>query len=345
MATAGVLGGGTWGTTIAQLLCANGHDAILWMRDEERCREVNARRTNERFTGKTPLSPRIRATTRIEECVASAEVLFFAVPLRGLREVAYKVGEHATGDRVAISCAKGIETGTRRRPTEIIKEETCIKKVGVLSGPNLALEILKGQPSASVIASGFREVCERGRDLLMGPRFRVYDSDDVIGVELAGALKNVVALGAGISDGLGFGDNAKAALLTRGLAEIQRYGARLGANPLTFGGLAGVGDLVATCASRLSRNHQVGERLGKGESLDAILASMTQVAEGVPTTRALVPHARELGIDMPLAEALHAILFEGARPLEVLPALMTRPAQREIEPFATPASVAAGAAF
>lgn len=330
MAAVGVLGGGAWGTTIAQMLASNGHDVLLWLRDEERCAEINGKRTNEKFTGKISLSPRIHATTDMEEC-ARSPVIFCAIPLKGLREVAWKLGEFASGDKIVISCAKGIEQGARRRPTEIIKEETCVKKVGVLSGPNLALEILKGQPSAAVLASRFHEVCERARELIMGPRFRVYASDDVIGVEIAGALKNVVALGAGISDGLGFGDNAKAALLTRGLAEIQRYGTRLGANPLTFGGLAGVGDLVATCASRLSRNHEVGERIGRGEALDAILASMTQTAEGVNTTRAIVPHAREMGIDMPLAEGLYRILFEGAAPLDVLAELMVRPAQREIE--------------
>jgi glycerol-3-phosphate dehydrogenase (NAD(P)+) len=331
MATVGVLGGGAWGTTIAHLLGGNGHDVLLWMRDGARAAEVNERRTNEKFTGRLPLSPRIRATTEMEECVRRARVIFCAIPLKGLREVAYKLGEHATGDQIVISCSKGIEGGTRRRPTEILKEESCVKKVGVLSGPNLAIEIMKGQPSAAVLASRFREVCECARELIMGPRFRVYDSDDVVGVEIAGALKNVVALGAGISDGLGFGDNAKAALLTRGLAEIQRYGVKVGANPHTFGGLAGVGDLVATCASRLSRNHQVGERLGRGERLDAILASMTQTAEGVPTTRALIPHARELKIDMPLTEGLYKVLFEGLAPLDALAALMTRPAQHELE--------------
>lgn len=333
-----VLGGGSWGTTIAHLLGENGRSVVLWLRDERVRDAINERHENEKFTGKLPLSARIRATTDMAEAVRHAPIIFCAVPMKALREVAWRAGEHATGDQIIISCAKGLEAGTLLRPTEVLKEETCVKKVGALSGPNLALEIMKRQPCATVIASRFREVCERGRTLIMGPRFRVYDSDDVIGVELAGALKNVIALGAGISDGLGFGDNSKAALLTRGLAEMQRYGVHHGADPNTFAGLAGVGDLMATCASPLSRNHQVGERLGRGETLEKILASMTQTAEGVNTTRAIAQHARKHGIEMPLTEALYRVLFEGAAPLDVLRSLMTRPAQREFAAVGTGAA-------
>jgi glycerol-3-phosphate dehydrogenase (NAD(P)+) len=336
MSTVTVLGGGSWGTTIAHLLGENGHDVRLWLRDQALRDALNASHLNPKFTGDFPLSPRIRATTDMAEAAHAADVLFVAIPLKALREVMWRLGEFVTGDKIVVSCSKGLEANTHKRPTEIVKEETCVKKVGVLSGPNLAAEILKGQPCATVLASRFREVCERARALIMGPRFRVYDSEDVLGVELAGALKNVIALGAGITDGLGFGDNSKAALLTRGLAEMQRYAVAMGADPLTFMGLAGVGDAVATCASPLSRNHQVGERLGRGESLERILATMTQVAEGVNTTKAIARHAREAGIEMPLTIGLAKILFEGARPLDVLHELMVRPAQKEIF-FHTPA--------
>jgi glycerol-3-phosphate dehydrogenase (NAD(P)+) len=331
MAQVAVLGGGSWGTTIAHLLGGNGHEVFLWLRDAAVRESINERHVNEKFTGKLPLSVNIHASGDLGECARASGVIFAAVPLRALREVAWRLGEFVTGDQIVISCAKGLEAATHKRPTEIVKEETCVKKVGCLSGPNLAVEILKGQPCASVLASPFREVCERGRELIMGPRFRVYESEDVLGVELAGALKNVIALGAGVTDGLGFGDNSKAALITRGLAEMQRYAVRMGADPLTFIGLAGVGDAIATCASPLSRNHQVGERLGRGEKLEAILASMTQTAEGVTTTRAIVRHAKELGIDMPLTEGIARILYEGARAEEVLVDLMRRPASREIE--------------
>lgn len=333
--TVTVLGGGSWGTTIAHLLGQNGHEVLLWLRDPAVRDGINARHANEKFTGKLPLSPNVRATSDMAECGRAARVIFCAIPLRAIREVAWRLGEFATGDQIVISCSKGLEATTEKRPTEIVKEETCVKKVGVLSGPNLAVEIMKGQPCATVLASHFREVHERGRDLIMGPRFRVYESDDVLGVELAGALKNVIALGAGLTDGLGFGDNSKAALITRGLAEMQRYAVRMGANPLTFIGLAGVGDAIATCASPLSRNHQVGARLGKGEKLEAILASMTQTAEGVTTARAIARHAREHAIDMPLTLGIERILFEGARPEVVLHDLMTRPAQKEIDLHAT----------
>lgn len=326
----GVLGGGAWGTTVAQLLAANGRRAVLWLRDEKVREEIQKTRRNRRFTAEHEIAALVEPTGDLG-AAAACDVIFFVVPMRGFREVANKLGEHLTGDRVLISCTKGLEAGTHKRPSEILKEETCAKLLGVLSGPNLALEIMRGEPAAAVLASRFREVHERGRDAIMGPRFRVYDSEDVLGVELAGAMKNIVALGAGISHGLGFGANSSATLITRGLAEITRYATKVGAEPLTFQGLAGVGDLIATCGSPLSRNHQVGFRIGKGEKLEAILKTLTQTAEGVNTTKVIVEHARALGLDMPLTYAIHRMLFEGTRPLDALAELMARRATREIE--------------
>lgn len=320
-----VLGGGSWGTTIAHLLAQNGSDVLLWMRDEATCDELNQRHTNRRYLEDRKVSPRVRATTDLAEAADHARLIFSVVPLKGLRETAYKLGEHVKGDRMLVSCAKGLERGTRRRPTEILKEETCVKQVGVLSGPNLAREIMDGQPCATVIASGYDEVTRHVTDAIMGPRFRVYASRDVVGVELAGALKNIYALAAGLVDGLDLGANAKAAMMTRGLWEMTRYAVACGAESLTLAGLAGVGDLIATCGSNLSRNHQVGMRLAAGESLELILATMVQTAEGVNTTRVIRDHSREIHCEMPITEGLYSVLFEGEAPPDVLRRLMGRP--------------------
>ncbi|RME76712.1 MAG: NAD(P)-dependent glycerol-3-phosphate dehydrogenase [Planctomycetota bacterium] len=325
----GVLGGGAWGSTVAHLVATGGRRALLWARNPATCHEINEQHTNRRYLGEARLSEAVEATEHIEELASRCEVIFCAVPLKGLREVAYRLGEVVTGDRIVISCSKGLEHGTHKRPTEILKEESCLKKVGVLSGPNLAREILAGQPCATVIASRFHEVTERGTAAIMGPQFRVYASSDVVGVELAGALKNIVALAAGASAGMGFGANSLAALVTRGLAEMSRYVVRNGGDPRTLAGLAGVGDLIATCSSELSRNHQVGRRLAQGERLEEICASMVHVAEGVNTTRSVVEHARQIGCELPIAEAVYAVLFEGATPADVLRALMSRPPSRE----------------
>jgi glycerol-3-phosphate dehydrogenase (NAD(P)+) len=327
----GVLGGGAWGTTIAHLVASAGRRARIWMRDEAVRAELRRSRTNRKFLGDIALAPGLEPVDAIADVARECEVIFVAIPMKAFRDVANGLGEHITADRVLVSCTKGLEVGTHARPTEILKEETCVKKVAVLSGPNLALEIARGEPCATVIASHFREARERAREAIMGPRFRVYDGEDVLGVELAGAMKNIVAIGAGLTHGLGFGANSSAALITRGLAEITRYAVKQGAQALTFAGLAGVGDLIATCGSELSRNHQVGFRLGKGEKLEAILKSMVQTAEGVNTTRAIARHARELKIEMPLTEGLYQILFEDASPLDVLASLMTRKATREVE--------------
>jgi glycerol-3-phosphate dehydrogenase (NAD(P)+) len=328
----GVIGGGSWGTTIAHAVAAGGGRPLLWVRDEAVRREIRERRTNRKFLGDDLLAEGIETTGDLGDIARRTQVILVVVPVRGFREVARALGEHLAGDRIVISCAKGIEPRTFKRMTDVLKEETCAKKVGVLSGPNLAVEIVRGQPAASVVASRFDEVIERATAALMTARLRIYGSHDVAGVEIAGALKNIIAIAAGIVDGLGFGDNSKATLVTRGLAEIARYGGRHGANPLTFSGLAGVGDLIATCGSALSRNHKVGVRLGKGERLPAILASMVETAEGVSTTRVVHEQAQELGIDMPIAAGVHKILYEAATPEDVLAELMARPPLHEIDP-------------
>ncbi|MDP9364273.1 MAG: NAD(P)-dependent glycerol-3-phosphate dehydrogenase, partial [Chloroflexota bacterium] len=237
------------------------------------------------------------------------------------------------GDAVVISAAKGLERRTLRRMTEVVREElpaSAAARVCALSRPNLAPEVGAGKPAAAVIA-GASTAAERARDLLMGPQFRCYTNQDVVGVEIGGALKNVIALGAGIGDGLAAGDNAKAAFLTRGIAEIARLGVAVGAEPLTFAGLTGLGDLVATCASPLSRNRRVGQELAKGRSLAEVLAGMSQVAEGVTTTEAARELGRRAGVELPITEQMHAVLFEGKSPLAAVADLMRRDAKDELE--------------
>jgi glycerol-3-phosphate dehydrogenase (NAD(P)+) len=328
-APVGVLGGGSWGTTIAHLLGVNGRDAILWLRNDAVAEEINRKHTNSKYLGDRKISPRVHATLDMAEVTRKCQVIYFVVPLKGVREAAYHMGSTIKGDRIVISCSKGLDATTRLRPTEVIKRETCVKKIGVLSGPNLAREIMDGQPCATVIASHFHEVIERGTEAIMGSQFRVYGSEDLLGVELAGALKNIYALAAGIVDGLGLGANAKAALITRGLWEMTRYVVARGGKPLTLAGLAGVGDLIATCGSALSRNNQVGRRLAKGETREQIVESMVQTAEGINTTRVIHAHAQEIGCEMPITEAMYQILYEGSTPIQALSQLMARPSTFE----------------
>ncbi len=322
--TAAVLGGGSWGTALAHLLGTHGYDTLLWMRDEEIAEEVNTKHSNSRYLEGYPVDPRVRATTDLNAAASHAKVIIVAVPSKALREVACRIGEHVTGDQILLSATKGLEADTLTRMSDVLLEETCARKVGALSGPNLAAEVMAGQPSATVVASRFEEVVETAERMLAGPAFRLYGNYDIVGVEIAGALKNIIAIAAGISAGMGFGANTQALLMTRGLAEISRFGMALGAEQLTFQGLAGVGDLFCTASSPLSRNHTVGRRLAGGEKLDDIIDDMLMVAEGVNTTRAVTQHCARLGVDMPIAAGMYSLLFEDAELQDVLAALMTR---------------------
>jgi glycerol-3-phosphate dehydrogenase (NAD(P)+) len=325
-----VLGGGSWGTALAQVIAGHGAPTKLWMRSEEGVREVNQARTNRRYLPNQEVHPLVTATTDLAEA-ARAELILLALPSSSLREVARALGDHVRGDQILLSATKGLEVETLTRMSEILLQETCARKIGALSGPNLAAEVMAGMPSATVVASRFDEVITGAERVLAGPRLRVYGNFDLVGVELAGALKNIIAIAAGVAAGLGFGANTLSLLLTRGLAEIWRFAAALGAEQSTFLGLAGVGDLVATCASPLSRNHTVGRRLAKGERLDAIQADMRMVAEGVNTTRAVCRHADRLGVEMPIARAMHQVLFEGGDIQRGLEALMTRASRYEAD--------------
>ena len=324
-----VLGGGSWGSALAHILASHGFDTLLWLRNKTVAAEVNKKGTNKRYLRDMKLHEGIRATTSLKKAASHGEVILMVIPSKVFRSVASTLGDYVTGDQILISATKGLEGGQLVRMSTILREETCARKVGALSGPNLAAEVVSGHPSATVVASAFEDVIEKADRLLAGPTFKLYGNSDLVGVELAGALKNIYAIAGGVCAGLGFGANTLSALITRGLSEMSRLGDPFGADRLTFQGLAGVGDLVTTCSSTLSRNHTVGRHLAAGEALDDIVADLGMVAEGVNTTRLVHAYAQAHGVDMPIAEAVHRILFEDATPQEALAELMRRPSRYE----------------
>ncbi len=329
-----VLGAGSWGTALAALLAANGHAVRLWAREESLVNALRMDRENARYLPGIAFSPLIQPTTSRAEAVAQTEVVVFAVPSGAMRQVAEEFAPYLAPDVLLLSASKGLEDGTGLRMSQVlaaILPNTEARTV-VLSGPNLAVEMARGVPTASVAASTNPQAATAIQQLFThqaSPTFRVYTGADVIGVELGGAIKNVIAIGAGVCDGLGYGDNAKAALMTRGLTEAVRLGRAQGAEEATFLGLSGVGDLIATGASALSRNYRVGKALGQGRSLFDTLAELGQVAEGVPTTRALCELAARSQVEMPLCSALNAVLFENRSAPEMIHALMLRPPKPE----------------
>ncbi|MEZ6183718.1 MAG: NAD(P)H-dependent glycerol-3-phosphate dehydrogenase [Planctomycetota bacterium] len=326
-----VLGGGSWGTILAHLAAHNGQRTALWMRNPQTAESLNRTRTNPRYLGELPLHEGITATTDLEAAVRETPVLIFCVPSKASRAVARRAGEFVTGDQVVLSATKGLEPESFNTMTELLRAETCALKLGALSGPNLAKEILRGQPSATVVASRYEEVIVRATAALHSPLFRIYGQDDLRGVELAGALKNVIAIACGAAAGLEFGHNVRALLVTRGLAEIQRLGVKLGANPLTFSGLAGVGDLLVTCSSELSRNFRVGRGVALGKTLDEVVEELGEVAEGVNTTRVALALAEREGVTLPITEAVGQLLAGEVGAQEILQDLMSRAARYEID--------------
>jgi len=321
---AAVIGGGSWGTALAHLMAVAGAQVQLWMRNDERVREINLHHTNSRYLKDKPLHPAVQATSDLASAAAFAETLIVAIPSANFRAVAYELGACVSGEQILLSATKGFEAEHLTRMSQILREETCCRKIGAISGPNLADEVMDNQPTATVVASPMEEVVEKAGLLLAGPTLRVYGNHDLVGVEVMGALKNIVAIAAGVSVGMGYGQNSMAMLLTRGLAEISRFAEALGADRMTALGLAGLGDLVATCASPLSRNNTLGRKLATGMSLSAAQADSIKVAEGVNTTYAACKHAARLGVDMPIARAVHALLFEEQQPADVLARLMSR---------------------
>ncbi|MHB1560239.1 MAG: NAD(P)H-dependent glycerol-3-phosphate dehydrogenase [Isosphaeraceae bacterium] len=319
-----IVGAGGMGTALALLFARSTGDVRLWSRDPSHAREMAATRSNARPLPGNVLPPSIAISSDARMVLDRADLVVAAVPTSYLRATIGQFAGSMPGPVPVLSVVKGIEFGTFARPSRIIEEALGPRSVAVLSGPSHAEEIARGLPASVVVSGLHRELNDRIRDALNQSTFRVYTSDDALGVELAGALKNILGIAAGICDGLGFGDNAKAALLTRGLVEIARLGMALGARRETFYGLAGVGDVVTTCYSPYGRNRAVGERIGRGESLDEVLGGMVNVAEGVPTTRSVHELARELGVEMPITAEVHQILFEGKSPRLAVTDLMDR---------------------
>jgi glycerol-3-phosphate dehydrogenase (NAD(P)+) len=326
-----VIGAGTWGTALANLLAKKAFDVTLWSFEAVVADGINARHENPRYLQGIPLAPALRATTELEAAVNDAAFIVSVSPAQHVRGIRARAAPAIARDAVIVSASKGIETRTLETMAEVLAETLGAgARTTFLSGPSFALEVAREQPTAVTVASNDADAARAVQELFQTPYFRVYTSDDVPGVELGGALKNVIAVAAGMAVGLGLGHNATAALITRGLAEIARLGTALGANPLTLAGLAGMGDLILTCTGELSRNRTVGVELGKGRTREEILAGMTMVAEGVETARAARALARRHGIDMPIVEQVHAVLFEDRTAAEALETLMMREPKPEL---------------
>lgn len=329
---AAIVGAGAWGTALATVLATKGHDVLVWAREPEVVADVNERRENRTFLPGVRLPPNVRATGRVDEAVRGRTLILSVCPAQHTRQLVARWAPHAADDAMIVSASKGIELDTSRLMSDVFDEALPARlraRVSFLSGPSFAREVAEGHPTAVVVAARTESLAERVQHLVAHPTFRVYRSADVVGVEVAGALKNVIAIATGVCDGMSLGHNARAALITRGLAEITRIAVPLGADPITLMGLAGVGDLVLTCTANLSRNRTVGIGLGQGRSLAAVVDGTAQVAEGVTTARAAHALARRLGVETPIIDEVYAILH-AERPLEgVIERLMTRSLKRE----------------
>ncbi len=325
-----VVGAGSWGTTLANHLCGLGHEVILWVYEPELLEQMRSQRLNPLYLPGVPLDPRMGLEGDLLKACQDSDYILMAVPSHVYRRVLENLMPVVRGSKVIISATKGIEKETLMTMSQVVGSMAAQVPYAVLSGPSFAKEVARGLPTAVTVASRSLDLAVRLQNLLSSERFRVYAHDDVMGTELGGAIKNVIAIAAGISDGLGFGLNARAALLTRGLSEMIRLGIKMGANPLTFGGLSGIGDLILTCTGDLSRNRTVGLRIAKGETLEQISRSMVAVAEGVMTTLSLRELARREQVDMPITEQVYQVLYQGKDPQEALRDLMNRPLKREI---------------
>jgi glycerol-3-phosphate dehydrogenase (NAD(P)+) len=318
-----VIGGGSWGTTVAHL-CAKNAPTTLWARREDVAAEVRDQHMNSAYLAGYELTPTLHATSSLEEAVCTADLLVMGVPSHGMRDTAKELAPCLRPWVPVVSLSKGLEQGTRLRMTEVLEEELPGHPCGVLTGPNLAKEILAGDAAASVVAMGDPTIAEALQTVFASDLFRVYTNPDVIGCEVAGALKNVMAIASGMADGLGTGDNTRAAVITRGLAELTRLGCAMGGRQATFAGLAGMGDLIATCISPQSRNRYVGEQLGRGRKTEEIIEEMSMVAEGVKTSRVVMELAEQYHVDLPIAEAVYRVVHEGAPATEAYKGLLGR---------------------
>ncbi len=330
-----VLGGGSWGTTVAHL-CAHNAPTVLWARSADTVREVNDEHRNSRYLEGFALHPELTASDDVAEVLDRADVLVMGVPSQAFRATLEEAAPHVRPWIPVVSLTKGLELDTGRRMTEVINEVLPGHPVGVLTGPNLAKEILAGHAAASVVAMHDPIVSRSLQDVFATNLFRVYTNGDLIGCELGGVFKNVVAIAAGMADGLGTGDNTRAAVITRGLAEITRIGVALGGSPLTFAGLTGMGDLIATCISPQSRNRRVGQRLGEGLTIEQVVEEMDQVAEGVKSCRVVQRMAREVGVEAPITDQVVAVCHEGCTAHEAYEGLLHRKSRSEMHGLGEP---------
>lgn len=326
------MGAGAWGTTLANLLAENGAEAALWCHDPALAAALVRERRNGRYLAEFPLHPRVQPTPDLAAAVGGKALVVSALPSHVTREVVSAAAELLAPATLVVSATKGIENGSLLRMSEVFAEllpPSLHDRMGVLSGPSFAREVSERRPTAVTLAAFTEAVAEEAREFFTRPYFRIYTSVDVVGAELGGALKNVIAIAAGIAEGIGAGANGRAALITRGMAEIFRLGQAYGAQPLTLSGLAGMGDLILTCTSELSRNYRVGLRLGRGERVEEILAGMQEVAEGVKTARSAYDLARREGVEMPIVNEVYGILYEAKSPGEAVSNLMGRESKAE----------------
>lgn len=323
----GIIGAGGWGTALAVLSAEKGYTVDLWAREQEVIDEITTYRTNNTFLEDIFIPKNVLATCDMEKVIKMNRILLIPVPAQHMRSVIRRARPYLSEEHILIHAAKGIEEGTLMRMSEVIAQELPAEfaaNIGVISGPSHAEEVARRVPTAIVASSSNIPVAKLAQETLMCSTLRVYTGKDITGVELGGALKNVIALGTGVSDGLGFGDNTRAALMTRGVAEIVRLGAALGANPMTFAGLSGMGDVIVTCMSMLSRNRRAGIAIAEGKSVDEITGSTNMVVEGITTTRAAVALSKRFNVEMPIASKLYGILFEGVDPRKAVEDLMLR---------------------
>lgn len=327
----GIIGAGSWGTAVGVLLSKKGNEVYVWDRDTHLIEQIESARENLKYLPGVLLPAAIKGCQTNEEAVKDADVIIMAVPSQAVRGACQGLKSYITEKQIIVSLAKGIEIGSNKTPSSIIEEYFPDNPVCVISGPSHAEEVSRDIPTAVVCASKQQQVAEEVQDIFISPKFRVYTNPDVIGVEIGGAVKNIIALAAGISDGLGFGDNTKAALMTRGIAEISRLGEAMGAESQTFSGLSGIGDLIVTCTSMHSRNRRAGILIGQGKSVEDALTEVRMVVEGVNTTKSTHELAEKLGIEMPITNQLYKVLFKGKSPLYAVSELMLRDRKHEIE--------------
>lgn len=327
-----VFGTGSFGSALANVLAENGHNVLMWGKNQTTINEINTHHTNKSYLKEAQLDASIKAITNLEEAVHYSDIFIIALPTKAIREVMGNVNNKLHSKKSFIHVTKGIENGTFKRVSEMLDDTISPEfngGIGILSGPSHAEEVVIKQPTTVAAASENPKLRQLIQDLFMTDYLRVYTNEDLVGVELGGALKNIIAIASGVVSGMGYGDNAKAALITRGLAEITRLGVKLGADPLTFQGLGGIGDLIVTCTSTHSRNFSLGYKLGKGQKLDDILKDMTMVAEGVYTTQSVYNLAQQEGVEMPITNALYRVLFEDQPVEKELKILMGRDKKAE----------------